>query len=496
MGQPLDLLLVKPSDRKKVYGSLGSTLSAIEPPVWALLLAAYARSKGFSVSVLDMEAENISVEELPSKIASLSPRLVILTVTGNNLSASTWNMVGAGKALAALAATAPAYRTCLWGLHPSSLPERTLDEENVDYVIQGEGFSALEELLKGNDPEGIRGLWYRKEGKPLYAGPSPLAEKLDELPYPAWDLLDLKRYRAHNWHCFHDLEHRSPYAVIYTSLGCPNACSFCSLKTLFGRRGVRFRSPENVIGEIDLLVKEHGVKNIKILDECFILNEAHVSRLADLIIERGYDLNMWAYARIDTVNEPLLKKLRKAGLNWVCYGIESGNKKILENVDKRGWDADRIRAVVKMTKDAGINILANFMLGLPEDDMDSMRDTLELARELNCEYTNFYCTMAYPGSDLYNEALRDGIRLPDTWLGYSQFSAEALPLPTKHLKAEEVLRFRDYAFEEFHRSPAYLEMIRKKFGPEAEAHIKDMLSHKIVRKHAKPAATEEYDRKP
>jgi len=483
MSTSCDLLLVKPNDRKKIYGALSATLAAVEPPMWALLLAASIREKKFSVAVLDMETENLSAEDIAPHVAALNPRLVVLVVTGNNLSASTWNMVGAGAVLKKLASTNPLYKTCIWGLHPSALPERTLNEEQVDYVIQGEGFSTIHDLLRGQPLHLIPGLWYRREGKPAFSGSAPLVADLDTLPYPAWDMVRLDKYRAHNWHCFQDFEHRSPYAVLYTSLGCPNACSFCSLKTLFGKRGVRFRSPENVIGEIDLLVSRHGVKNIKILDECFVLNEVHVNRLADLIISRKYDLNMWAYARIDTVNEALLKKLKAAGLNWVCYGIESGSKKILEGVDKRGWDADKIRHVVKMTRDAGICIVANFMLGLPDDDMESMQDTLNLAIELNCEYTNFYCTMAYPGSDLYYEALEKNIRLPETWLGYSQFSAEAFPLPTRHLKAEEVLRFRDYAFATFHKSPVYLAMIRKKFGPAVESHIMDMLSKPIARKH-------------
>jgi radical SAM superfamily enzyme YgiQ (UPF0313 family) len=134
-----------------------------------------------------------------------------------------------------------------------------------------------------------------------------------------------------------------------------------------------------------------------------------------------------------------------------------------------------------MTRAAGIYILANFMFGLPDDNLETMQSTFNMAKEFNFEYVNFYVTMAYPGSVLYKEALKKGIRLPSAWHGYSQLGYETLPLPTKHVTAEEVLRFRDNAFREYYSSPQYIKMIEEKFGPKAVAHIGDMLKHKIRR---------------
>jgi len=111
-----------------------------------------------------------------------------------------------------------------------------------------------------------------------------------------------------------------------------------------------------------------------------------------------------------------------------------------------------------------------------------MQETLDMAKELNCEYTNFYVAMAYPGSQLYEDAVRDKIPLPETWLGYAQFSAETFPLPTKYLSSADILRFRDNAFQEFYSSPRYQDMIRKKFGQDTVEHIREMLKHKLHRK--------------
>ena len=301
---------------------------------------------------------------------------------------------------------------------------------------------------------------------------------------PAWDLLPMDRYRSHNWHCFDNLDKRSPYSVIYTSLGCPFDCTFCSLKTLFGKRGIRYRSPVRVIEEIDYLVKYYNVKNIKILDECFVLNKKHVNAICDLIIERDYDLNIWAYSRIDTVNEDMLKKMKQAGFSWLAYGIESVSKNVLAGVDKDKYDKTDILNVLNITKDYGINVLANFMFGLPDDNNETMQETLDFAKELNSEYTNFYATMAYPGSQLYEDSLKKNIKLPESWIGYSQYSEETFPLPTKYLSGSEVLCFRDRAFEEYHGNPKYLDMINLKFGKGAVEHIKKMLEHKIKRKYA------------
>jgi len=174
--------------------------------------------------------------------------------------------------------------------------------------------------------------------------------------------------------------------------------------------------------------------------------------------------------------------MKQAGINWLAFGIESGSKKIRDGVTKGRFDQNDIRKALEMTRAAGIYIGGNFIFGLPDDDLETMQETLDMAKELNCEYTNFYVAMAYPGSQLYEEAVRNNIKLPDTWLGYAQFSEETYPLPTKYLSSADVLRFRDRAFEEFYSSPRYLEMVREKFGEDTVAHIKEMLKRKLHRK--------------
>jgi radical SAM superfamily enzyme YgiQ (UPF0313 family) len=461
-------------------------------------MATYVRLRGFSVCVLDAEADNLRPEETATRIAEMDPLLAAVVVYGHQPSASTQNMTVAGAICTALKQMNPERKVLLVGGHVAALPERTLREEAADFVCSGEGpYTVLEllEALKSGRPDysKVRGLCYWEDGAMTSTPAAPLVKDLDhEMPDLAWDLLSMKKYRAHNWHCFGNLE-RQPYASLYTTFGCPYHCSFCCIQAPFksGEKAAgwkesvnsyRFWSPQAVIGQIDKLVTEYGVRNIKIADEMFVLNPRHVLGICDAIIERGYDLNIWAYARVDTVKEDMLDKLKRAGFNWLAFGIEAASERVRDDVDK-GFGQDEIFQTIEKVRAAGINVIANYIFGLPEDNLESMQATLDLAVELNCEFANFYSAMAYPGSQLYNLALQEGWLLPEKWSGYSQHAVDTLPLPTKYLSGADVLRFRDHAFQIYFNSPQYLDMIGQRFGAETAREIREMAGHKLERRY-------------
>ncbi len=490
MSIEIDVVLLKVNNRKKVFQSLGKDLSGIEPPLWMILTAAYLRAEGMSVTVIDAEAENLGLEETMKRVKMFNPLLLSVIVSGTNPSASTINMTGVSEFLKEFKSRYPNFFTSISGLHPSALPQRTMEEEAVDFLIEGEGFSTMKELIaaiKENNLQDslpqIKGLWYRVEDSLLSNERAPNIEDLGTLPMPAWDLLPMDKYRAHNWHCFSHIEQRSPYAVIYTSLGCPFKCSFCCINTLFGKPGIRYRPPQQVVDEINYLVTHYSIKNIKVLDEIFVLKWNHVEEICDGLIALGHDLNLWVYGRVDTVKEHMLTKMKQAGINWIAYGFESGSKKVRDGVSKGRFDQEQIRSIVEKTHAAGIEIVANFIFGLPEDDLETMQETLDLAKELNCAYANLYCAMAYPGSQLYEDALVQGVDLPVEWNGYSQFSKNCLPLATKYLSSGEVLKFRDHAFNDYYNDPRYLDRIQERFGSEAVANIKQMCAVTLEREN-------------
>ena len=486
MSQPLDIVLINPGDRKQVYQDLGSDLSAVEPPFWIAVIAAYLRNKQYRVAIIDANAENISPEETAHKACRLAPRLSAVIVYGSQPSASTQNMTIAGKICKALKEKA-AGQVALGGLHPSALPLRTMEEECVDFVIEGEGpytLTGLIDALRSGQRSfaQVPGLWYRANNAIMHTPRAELIADLDKvLPVAAWDLLPMEKYKAHNWHCFDHIDERSPYAAIYTSLGCPYNCLFCCINALFGKPGIRYRSPELVVEEITLLSEKYGVKNIKIVDELFVLNESHYMAIVELLLKKTLDLNFWVYARVDTIKPQNLDKMKKAGINWIALGIESADPDVRDGAQKR-MRVDDIKGVVRSIQASGIRVIGNFIFGLPEDTLETMRQTLDLAKELKCEFANFYSAMAYPGSRLYETALREGWPLPPSWHAFSQHAFDTLPLPTRQLSARDVLKFRDEAFHEYFEDPAYLNMLEERFGPKVRAHIEALTRIRLKRR--------------
>ncbi len=487
--EKIDLLLVNPSNKKQVYGKLGPDLACIEPPLWTGLIASFVREKGVIVKIIDADAQGWDAQITAEKIIEINPLVCGIGVIGANPSASsTPKMPATANIVEILKEKSPNIKIILYGIHPSALPEKTLGETKTDFVCKGESFYTILEIVrtlkKGEFPgeTKIPGLWYINNGTLVANGWGRLVENLDDMPFVAWDLLPMDKYRAHNWHCFGHLDKRQSYAIVYTSFGCPFSCTYCNIKALYdGKPGIRFRSPKKVVDEIEFLVKEYKVKNIKILDELFVLNEARLMEFCDLVIEKNFRVNFWAYARVDTVNAKVLAKMKKAGINWLAYGIEAGSKKVREGVVKGRFDHAQIKKVMDMTRVAGIYVIGNFMFGLPDDDFETMQDTLNLAKELQCEYVNFYTTMAYPGSLLYEE-LANKAAVSDNWIEYSQFNYQTKPLSTKYLSSAEVLRFRDKAFNEYYNDSNYLKMMENKFGKETVEHIKQMMSYNIKRR--------------
>lgn len=406
----LDLLVVNPNNR------IVSPFAAIEPPLWAGLIASHYKEQGQKVAMLDAEAGNLTIEQTIEAIKNTSPRMIIIVVMGNNPSvASTPKMLVTKKLIGQL--NNYKAKTTVAGLHPSALPVETEFELGVP-VLKGKIF----------------------EGTP-------------DMP---WELLPMDKYRAHNWHCL-DESPRSPYGVVYTSLGCPFDCSFCNIHALYGgSHKVWYRNPEAVVSEIDLLVKKYKVRNIKFWDELFTLNQEHIEEICNRLIWKQYDLNIWAYARVDTINSEKLVRMKQAGINWLAYGFESGSDNILAMSNKKASKDKAIKAVC-VTHDVGINIIGNFVFGLPGDTGKTMQETLDFAKSLKLEFANFYVAKTYPGSNIY-KGNKD-------WASYSQFGEDD----------SKTNKFRDKAFIEFFTDRDYLDRIENRFGKQAIGHIKTML---------------------
>jgi anaerobic magnesium-protoporphyrin IX monomethyl ester cyclase len=503
-----DVLFVNPDSSAKAYQGLAAVYSAIEPPTWSLLLAESCRSKGFGVGILDCDAERLTLDKSIARISDADPRLVVFVVYGQNPNSGTTSMIGALSLAKALKESNPDYRICFVGSHTSALPMEVLSYQSVDIVLLNEGVYALHALLKSNlgeDLAHIKGIGYKKSGQggfliPVLNAPQGVVpqELMDQdLPGYAWDLLPFREkpldlYRAHFWHAEFDHAKRTPFAAIYTSLGCNFGCDFCMINIVnrsdnedginaADSRGMRFWSPEWVGREMRKLA-DMGVRTLRISDEMFFLNRKFYTPILQQVIDHDFGFNMWTYSRVDTVRRDALELFKRAGVNWLALGVEAGNQLVRQEVSKGSFQEVNIREVCKTINDSDIKIISNYIFGFPEDTMATMQETLDLALELNTEMANMYPCQALPGSPMYNIAKKNGWALPDSYEGYAFLSYESQPLPTKYVSSSEVLRFRDQAWQTYFTNPAYLNLVEQKFGALERKNIEDMSSIHLKRK--------------
>ena len=503
MNRPLDILFVNADGAARVYQDLSRDYSAVEPPTWSLLLAQSCRSRGYGAAILDATAERLTNQEAVQRIAEARPRLVCFVVYGQNPNSGTTNMQGNAECCALLKQLHPEMTTAFVGSHTSALPMEVLSWPFVDLVLLNEGVYALHDLLQTDlrtDLEKVKGIGHKSGGRPALNAPQRVVpqDRMDvDLPGYAWDLLPYRQrpldlYRAHFWHAGYDHNLRTPFAAVYTSLGCVFKCDFCMVNIVNrvdNAAGVvaanspvmRHWSTDFMLNQFETLAAM-GVETIRISDEMFFLNKTYYEPLLRGIIERGIPLRTWSYARVDTVRNKYLDLFKKAGVNWLAIGIESGDQTIRRTVSKGSFEVVNISDVVSGIQAAGINVAANYIFGLPDDTLDTMQRTLDTSLRLCTEFANFYPCQALPGSSLHNQAREKGWRLPDTLAGYGFVSYESMPLPTATLTAAEVLKFRDEAWQTYFTYTPYLELVEKRFGAEQRSNVEQMAAIRLRRR--------------
>ncbi len=504
-----DVLFVNPGNASGIYQSLSKDFSAIETPTWSLLLAESCRSKGFDVSILDVNAERIDNNDATKKIIKLNPKLIVIVVYGQNPNSGTVNMSGAISLATEIKKQNDNLVVSIIGSHVQALPIETMEtEKDLDFIFTNEGIYSLWNILNLKKIEltnlkSIKGLCLRDENGKVFMTPAekivPQSRMDLDLPGYAWDLLPYKKkpldlYRAHFWHGNYDFEERYPFAAIYTSLGCRFKCNFCMINIInrdddaeIGQASnyatMRYWSTEFIIKEFDKLV-EMGVKNIRISDELFLLNKKFYLPLCKLLKERGYGkfLNMWAYSRVDTVNPKYLSDVKEAGIKTLALGIESGDQKVRMEVTKGTFTDTNVQNVVKMIHDAGLEVMANYLFGLTSDNHESMEKTLNLSLDMITLGWNAYAVLPIPGSEIYKKAREQNLNIPKDYLDFSFHSYTTTPLGTDNLTPAEVLKFRDEAFIKYHTNSNFLNKIEKKFGKIAVENIQKMTSIRLKRK--------------
>ncbi|MEE9294524.1 MAG: radical SAM protein [Phycisphaerae bacterium] len=420
-------------------GHLAKGTGGRYPPLGLLYVAGMCESRGHSVRVIDAIVEDKSYEDIEASVRQHQPRFVGLTSV-------TTQIHNTQRVAAMVKRVSPDSKVVVGGSHASVVPAEVMQDANIDYVIRGEGEYSFTQLVGDEPLESILGLSYRSGGGlgPVRHNPAgePIMD-LDALPMPAYHLTRFELYRPSV-----GSYKRLPAIAMMSTRGCPGKCTFCSS----AETALRTRSSENIVNEIETLQGRYGVREINFYDDTFTIFKNNVVRFCDLVVERGIDLTWSCFARVDCVSKSLLKKMRAAGCHQILYGVESADPLILKNIGK-DIDLERTRTAVRMTRKAGIGVRCTFMFGNPGETVQSMRRTIDFAKELNPDIAMFNITAPIPGTKLYDWAKRNGHLLTDDWRDYDAAKV-IMELPT--VSNDEVNRMYRTAYHEFYLRPRYL----------------------------------------
>jgi radical SAM superfamily enzyme YgiQ (UPF0313 family) len=360
------------------------------------------------------------------------------------ITATTNLMPAARKLVQAARSQLPSARIVMGGVHPTILPEEILAWPEVDYVLRGEGEFSIGELVSGKDLGSIKGLSFKQDGQIIHNAPRDLIPDLDQIPFPAWRLLPIKNYvPALGGY------KKLPAVSLITSRGCSGSCTYCN--NFFGQR-VRKRSAENVIAELKMLVTDYGIREIYFYDDSFTEFPSKVIDLCKKMVAEKLGLSWSCFARVNIVNEDLLRAMKEAGCHHISYGIESGSPDLLDCIDKK-VSLEKIEQTIALTKKVGIDLLLGFMLGLPGETRETMEQSVRFGLKLDPDMIIFDIATPFPGTKLYEWADQHGYLKTKKWDEYDLYTM-VMNLPT--VSEQEVRDLYSRAYREFYFRANYL----------------------------------------
>lgn len=434
----MKVLFVNPPQTASKYKFMG----VIAPPLGIAYMAGVLQENNIDVEILDASAEDMDFKDVEKELLKRKPDLVALTALTPTI----------GRALETaqvVKETLPDSIVVMGGYHPTFNFIETLEDENVDIVIRGEGeyimlnlVQALENQSSLHDVKGI--VFEDKNSKEIVVNPeAPLIQDLDELPFPALNLLPMKKYLL--------LDMDTHMTTMITTRGCPMQCSFCSSAAMHGKK-IRERSVENIVDEIEYLNTNYDIDTIAFMDDTFTLKKRKVMAICDEILKRNIEIMWGCTSRVDTLNEKLLKKMKEAGCITIFIGVESADQQQLDNMCKNTTIA-KIENAFKIAHKLKIRTIASVALGMPGDTKEIMNKTVKFVHKLKPNYAIYSLATPYPGTRFYKEAFEKNLIKIKDWSKYTLITPI---LETIDCSLNDMRKIQAKAFMKFYLRPHYI----------------------------------------
>ena len=427
-----------------IYGPDRSAV-ANNVPLGITYLAGYVRQFGHEPILLDPEAHNWSGEELHARIREFNPDFIGLScVTATFLTA---------KDIAGRLKKEFSQPIIIGGPHASAVPDLVLEHDpEFDIVVFGEGEETLREIMdraaEGRSLEGCLGCHARENGRLIKNDRRPFIKDVDSLPRPARDLLDISLYRPNNQTSIGKVSQ-----PIFSGRGCPFKCVFCSTSTIMGRP-FRAHSPEYVVNEMEELIDNFGVEHIAFKDDTFTVNRKRVFQICELMEQRRIKIPWTAHATVSTVDEDLIKAMRRAGCICLLFGIESGDSEVSRKMGK-GINLEQAAKAINLTHRYGIKTLTSYIFGLPGETRQSAQHTIDFACSVPSTISMFFVLVPYPGSAVYDHFVRENAELHAEWKYFCHTSTKPL-VSIDDMTETEMLGLVSKAYRRFYGRPSQI----------------------------------------
>lgn len=412
------------------------------PNLSLLYAAGTLENAGAQVLFIDAQAEGLSLDQTVARLERFRPDFAAYTIT-------TYLFYQSLRWIEAIKAAYPC-PVIVGGVHMSIYPFETLHHRAIDYAVTGEAEQSLVPLVRSildQQPlREVKGIAFRHPDtdQVIVTANAPALQDVDSAPFPARHLLDNTLYYSF-------ISQYRNFSALITSRGCPYKCIFCEQ----GAKQFRGRSAKNVVDEIEVGIKEFGIREYDVFDSSFTINRHRVHAICEEILKRKLSFVWSARTRADCVDKDMLRMMAKAGCNRIYYGIESGNEAILRTLLKES-DLNQIKQAVSDTKKVGINTFGYFMIGNPGETRESVEQTIRFSQELELDYAQFSKVTPMPATELYTMFLKETGR--DFWREYilDENVDQAIPRPGCELSEAEVLELTREAYMRFYYRPSYM----------------------------------------